>query len=505
MKNKQFLVLSVFMLLLGGCKKFLSESSQDLEYARNAAQLDELLVGDGYESKSNNYSQWSAMSYPYSNDVYFPWLNMMDDDITEFVSNAYIQDGRKDFFGFYTWQANPFVGPDYAQKDDYTWKQIYKHINAVNIIAQKALDLHDDPESLKRIRGEALFLRAGFYFQMVNSYAKAYNKSTASTDPGVPLKTTEYVEDKFFSRSTVDSVYQQIVADLKEARSDLQGVKQSTIYRADATAASLLLSRVYLFMQDWTDAVSAADEVIQSKGTLYDIAGYKPQTSFLSASSPEAIFTQGDNTINIAMLDNSPEAFQPSSELLALYDTSDLRLNTFFTIDNAGKRRYAKVFYSSSYGITPDGIYSDNFFLRSSEAYLNKAEALAMLGSDQQACDAINILRKARIKREDYKPVQFTGQELSNFIMDERRRELCFEGFRWFDLKRYAVREKYPFTITIRHPYSTVSYTSPPSLEATQVLSPGDPAYLIPIPDYAIVFNDGALEQNNPARPNRQF
>lgn len=493
----------LIIILASGCKKFLDEQSQNLQYANDWHKLEEVLNGDGYMPHITTINNSSFRSDPKS--AYFPWLNSMDDDIIESVKAPFFVDGRVDVFGFYTWQANPFVSTSYSVSADDNWPKVYININAVNIIAQRASELKDNPAELKRIRGEALFLRANYYFYMVNTYAVAYNPATATKDPGVPLKITEYVEDKLFSRSTVDSVYRQMVTDLNEAETLLDGVTQTSLYHADVNAVNILQSRIYLYMQDWEKAAAAADKVIARRPQLFNLAGYKAHTSFLSSGSPESIITQGGNATIFLMAENVQKGFAPSDELMNLYGTTDLRRNAFFEIDNLGKYRYAKMYMSNTYNVVPTEIFSDNFFMRNAEAYLNKAEASAMLDKTTDATTAINTLRKSRFLPADYADVDLTGVDLINFIRDERRRELCFEGHRWFDLKRYAVNTKYPFTKTIIHTYSDLLvYGGTPFLKATLTLQPGDPDYLIPIPAAAIVYNQGVLVQN-PARQDRTF
>lgn len=493
-KNIAFLLLVT--CTVSSCKKFLEERSQTLQYVTNAGQLDELLVGDGYMAHSNEFKNTVGN--------YMPWLNVMDDDITESVRFRTAFDVRDDVFGFYTWQSKPFVSVTYSPKTDDTWTRFYKHINAVNNIYAKAKSLTDNPAALKRIEGEALFLRAGYYFLLVNTYAKAYRPSTAETDLGVPLKITEFVETSLSSRASIAAVYAQILADLKEAEEDLNGTAQKSLYHADVNAVNLLQSRVYLYMQDWQNAATAAQKVISRKPALYNLTVYTPGTGFFTATSPEAIFTQGTNSIVYLMYENWPTAFKPSAELMELYSQQDLRKSAFFAVDNSGNYRYTKVFTTpSSNTATPEALYSDNFFLRNAEAYLNLAEATAMLGQDATAVTALNTLRKSRFSTANYQDVNFAAAELVSFIRDERRRELCFEGQRWFDLRRYAVNVKYPFSKTITHPYS-VAVIGSASLKATQTLLPDDPAYVIPLPDPAIQFNDGSLIQN-PERPNRSF
>ena len=111
-----------------------------------------------------------------------------------------------------------------------------------------------------RVRGETHFLRAQFYFLLVNIYAQAYDPENAETTLGIPLKLTGYVEhdkDKAsqFERVSVAKVYEQIVKDLKAAVDYFTQSPQTRLfYRASGEASLLLLSRVYLYMQDWKNA-----------------------------------------------------------------------------------------------------------------------------------------------------------------------------------------------------------------------------------------------------------
>lgn len=502
MKNFKNIYLLAVCILLAGCSKFLEEQSQDLAYATSWQKLDEVMQGEVY---MKHYTTPPNTSFKEDTKAaYFPWLNVMDDDITEYISAPYYLSNIDDVFGFYTWQADPFVDLQYIPRTDDTWSKVYKSINAANIVIAQADKLQDDIQQLRRIKGEALFLRANYYFYLVNTYASAYQPQTATKDLGVPLKTTEFVEDKFFTRSTVDSVYRQMVSDLESAENCFQGIPSGTLYHVNLNAVNLLQSRIYLYMQSWDLAAAAADKVIARKPTLFSLTDYKPRTSFFAASSPESIFTQGGNAMIYLMGENRTKSLTPSPALMKVYDINDLRRGAFFETDNVGKLRYTKMYRSSSNGVVPTEVYSDNNFLRNAEAYLNKAEAAAMLGNSQDANTALNTLRKARFDAVSFVAVNLTGKALIDFVRDERRRELCFEGHRWFDLKRYAVNNDYPYRPTITHTYSQIDYGSPVFVKAILTLLPGDPAYLIPIPKEAIVFSQGALIQN-PVRPNRAF
>lgn len=256
-------------------------------------------------------------------------------------------------------------------------------------------------------------------------------------------------------------------------------------------------------MQNWENCAEASKKVISRKALLYNLASYKQQTSFFTAKSPEAIFNQGTNAMVYLQYENAYCTFKPTDELMQLYSQNDLRRNAFFEVDSRGKYRYTKVYYSSANNVIPEAYYSDNFFMRNAEAYLNLAEASAMTGNDAAANTALNTLRRSRFLAADYQAVNLSATALVNFTRDERRREMCFEGHRWFDLKRYAVNTKYPYSRSIPHPWS-LPIMGGAALQATLTLLPGDAAYLIPIPDPAMEFNRGTLVQN-PERPDRKF
>ena len=82
---------------------------------------------------------------------------------------------------------------------------------------------------------------------------------------------------------------------------------------------------------------------------------------------------------------------------------------------------------------------SDVFSIRTAEGYLNLAEADAHLGNDAEACRTLTTLRAARIA--DTTIVSLSGSSLVTFVREERERELCFGGHRWFDLRRYTIDE----------------------------------------------------------------
>ncbi len=200
---------------------------------------------------------------------------------------------------------------------------------------------------------------------------------------------------------------------------------------------------------------------------------------------------------------NQAFSFQASEDLLECYAAGDLRRTAFFK--------------SSLHAAIPDKYktwvdYSDtdevgmDFLIRLPEVILNKAEALAMLTRDG---DAKTELEKLFQTIRSSSIGNGNGEALIDFIRDERRRELCFEGHRWFDLRRYAVNSIHPLpdNFTIRHRNNAYEANSRTWYEngyyELNAYTQDRAAWIIPIPNYAIEFNRGELQ--NEIRPNREL
>lgn len=173
MKNNIIITCyTCFLFLFSSCDSFLEEYSQDLTYAKTAADLDEILIGDGYMKVSTD-----LISLGNSDGYYFPWLHVMDDDIAQ-ISTGWSADGSvfTNFADFYLWSEYPYMREG-KEVDDVDWKRLYKHINSLNVILSKTGEINNDlPGEIDRIKGECYFLRGVYYFYLVNLYAKLMQK-----------------------------------------------------------------------------------------------------------------------------------------------------------------------------------------------------------------------------------------------------------------------------------------------------------------------------------------
>lgn len=521
MKMKYYCIWMIVLLGCVSCHDFLTEYPNNLVYIESTSDLDELLLGEGYMPTGNGSQNETACPV---------WIHVMDDDAM--LADSY--NAPLSGAGAYRWMADIYKEASEVSEDgdilntdvldDPMWKKLYRHVSAVNTILDEIERFKIDPD-YSRIKGEAYFLRAGYYWLLINLYAKPYDVKNASTDLGVPLKLTNVVQDKYFTRQTVEEVYDVIIQDLKMAIECLQGEQRRSVYRASEAAARLLLSRVYLYMEKYELSLAECNYILENTGyVLRDLNVLDANASILSKASQEVIFSQGEYRLcdGDYSLKNSYwfgtnlagyATYQISTELNRLFDGGGETVveEQSKSIDLRwilGVKRVLD-FSTFTYREFPakmkswqDGGVSDCFVLRLGEVYLNKAEALAMLGREEEANTVISHLREKRIKKADFIYKERAGEELIRFIRLERRLELCFEGHRWFDLRRYAVNSRLPERKSITHYWRA----SRDEKKGSYTLNPygEDGGWVCQIPANEIWLSDGVMKPNED-RPARSF
>ena len=497
---KNIYLISLLCVVLASCSDFLKEYSPDQAYVRNYKDLDELLVGETY----------MKTVFGSESDSYYPYVHLMADDTQENNIEDWgdidFNSFQKKYFGYVTWQYRVGYSVDKLSTtaEDSDWNKLYKHINLANMVLyeidrQKA-ETDDDRQAIARIRGEAYFLRAAYYFTLVNLYGQPYQPSIAATALGVPVKTSAVIEDQMFPRESLETVYTLIIEDLEHAAENLEGITRKSIYRANITAVRLLQSRVYLYMQNWVEAAKYAQLCLDLQSDLIDLNTFDGSSkAFAETDSPEIIFSMGGNNIP-NMFTVLFAGLSVSEDLKKCYKNGDLRSQYFLTED--GWNGYWDCNKFVRQGETNNADVSDNFMFRTAEAWLNLAEAYACMGksNEQTARKALDHLRTHRIETSAYKETTLSGDDLIEEIRTERRRELCFEGHRWFDLRRYTVSEKQPFTGAIRNTYTEYSDWEVSSV-TTYELKAGDPSWTLQIPYEVLRFEELTPNRRNERAP----
>jgi len=314
-----------------------------------------------------------------------------------------------------------------------------------------------------RLLGEALFLRAYYYHELVIAYG------------AVPLMIkTPTIADKTLTRTPVAEVYAQIESDLKTAagylpkRSELNMTLEAG--RITKGAANAMLSRVYLFEKKYDECKLASKEVFKENYTLmpnygdvFTLAGEHCSESILEIdhynSTTQSAATTNNGNFHVLMMLPAGTTYgyginQPTQNLADAFDAAGDVIRKAATLltpaDLALWESPADVlklvhnntgYYNQKYYLKPAerSVEIRNNpvnirLIRLSEVYLNYAEACnkAAVSDDAEARLYLNKVR-TRVMLVDKNS---SGTALFDDIINERRLELAMEGHRFFDMIR---------------------------------------------------------------------
>jgi hypothetical protein len=408
-----------------------------------------------------------------------------------------------------------------------TFDQFYQGVrncnNTISVIPRAPIN-----DALKkRAVAEAKFLRAYYYFELV----KTFGDCVLYTD----LPTSA----KLIPRSPAKDVYAQIVKDLKDAANDLPEVDQYAATdkgRATKGAALGLLSKAYLFMEDYPDAESTAQTVIQSNkysllpnyGDLFKTSNpWSKESLFEIGYNPDTKFSTGvrATTMTWATNDGGWGWFGQTSDLenafLAEGDTIRMRNtilkagdpvegeNRIYPADigqHTSGRHFRKLYVPIA---ERGGLYGNQplnqIMLRFAEILLIHSEAAAFNGHE---ADALVSLNKVRLRVNLAPKVGLTGDALKLAIYNERRLELAGEGtYRWDDIRRIKIGGKKLISLLMGPNGSFVKYNTTTNVDPIETkphresLNKGiefkeGKNELWPIPRTVIQASNGTVTQN---------
>ena len=523
---KKILGIFCITLLLGSCSSFLEEYSQDLSKVESYTDLDEVLLGEAYLPVGRI---WSANSMLQVENKYFQTAHYMSDELTVFSwdDRGDINGVQDEMFGWHTWQQDVGLNAEGSSRnaEDEDWNKAYHCINICNMVIDAIDEQHAANEEQKleksRIKGEAHFLRALYYFTLVNMYGKPYSPENLSA-PSIPIKLSPVVEDKEYTTNTVGETYNQILKDLDEADTCLINTTiKNRPYRADITAVYLLKSRTYLYMQNWKKAYEYAQKVLAKNDNLLDLNTLSSESGdVLTKSSPETIFSMGGHLLASSIYQQrrfsygkwvACPVYTISADLASAFreGENDLRMQYYIMKDIIGGGWdftgymnawvFKKVAGWENLGYKE---VSDQFLFRTAEAYLNAAEAAAYMGEEGTARTLLKALRDKRLINSTM-PTE-SGESLVTLIREERQCELCLEGHRWYDLRRYLVCEKYPYSKTITHYYTSFDYNGP-LYTKRYMLETNDPAYTLALPKEVLDFQNNLGTNHRPTRTSTDY
>lgn len=281
----------------------------------------------------------------------------------------------------------------------------------------------------KRVAAELIALRGIAHFELLIRFMPPGYDAGAL---GVPIMLKSDL-GAAPARNTVGEVISQIEQDLSAGRAEAAIPSAPTDpLRLSQAAIAAYQARVALLKRDWASAIVFANDAITLSGK--SLAGGATFTDFWKdANQSETIFNfRNRATPQLFWRDTNGDVFfEPSDEVKSLFDkVNDIRFSTYFTSDGADTSLVNK--YPGS---TTGPQINDLKLVRLAEMYLIRAEAQAENNQLGAAANDINALRATRIT--GYSDVTFSSKDQAiSEIMNERFKELCYEGFRFFDLKR---------------------------------------------------------------------
>ena len=434
MKLRYLLILCPIFGFLG-CDDFLDETPEDFQtpqsFFQNEQQLDEA-VSAIYNTNRDII-----------NSVHWRFGENRSDN-TSFQFNPSDRGGipNEEVDLFLMLSANPNIA-------EY-WNKAYSGIARANFALENLDNVeYSVPEEQAHRRGEILFLRSWFYFNLVQLYGDVPYATSAGDSPD------EILSDEFLNRVPAAQVYENILADTQESIGLLPNRNETDAGRATRGAGLMLKAKMHMALQQFAEARPLLEE-IQGLGytLLPDYASiFDPENK----NNAESIFEiqydfglgQGSdfvsrfvpfNSGNDILGENGPAGSragqnQPTQSLIDLYDPSDPRFthNISFYDNGTVVEPWMSKF---NYGFVALGNNTQNVnypMFRYADALLMLAEVYDEIGGG----DAAELIEQVR--QRSLPGVVLTPEEeadLSKTIADERRRELAFENHRYFDLLR---------------------------------------------------------------------
>lgn len=345
----------------------------------------------------------------------------------------------------------------------FSWRQFYHVLFIANyVIESENMITGGTKPEIRQMVGESYMLRAYMHFMLANLHAPAYTACDPAATLAIPLKLDSDVESTL-KRDYIDKVYKSICDDLDSAEDylNVETWQPGYNYRFNVISADALRSRVLLYMGDYEGSLAAARRVLAVRSELSDVSSELPN----AYNSVENIVA-----LEQVMTASYARTLKVNRSFYGLYSSADKRRRTYFNQVSA-----------SNILLTKGGSNTYSCTLRVGEMLLNAAEA-AWHCNDRDAAEGYLLtLQRARFNdggaAKESAVAAMTDDELLTEILDERARELAFEGHRWFDLRR-TTRPR------IVRTYRGEEY----------VLEANDPRYTIRIPSSAIEANPGLAD-----------
>lgn len=364
----------------------------------------------------------------------------------------------------------------------YLWKRGYAVITNANTILNYSENLKakfpDNADEIRHIEAEACFMRALVHFSLVCCYAQPYGFTSDASHLGIPVADHVVGANEQIARSSVRTVYDQIIRDLNTAYGILGDSAPAEADYVSGLACDALLARAYLYMGDYGQAESYSGKII----SVLNLTSYEDYADMFTGEElgDEAVFRLSGYYAGSSLrkfYDYESASFIPANDFIGLFAADDIRRTLLEAPDGSA----ACMKYYDMATSVPDEQFYYLTVLRLSEMYLIRAEARCMQDDlEGAASDLKKLQARARNVSEDDIVLSYADAGgLMELIKTERRKELFAEGHRFFDLARWGD--------DIVRPEDTNS--------SMKILEYPDYRYALPIPQVEMDVNE-AMVQN---------
>lgn len=333
------------------------------------------------------------------------------------------------------------VGLDAARSDmNGLWISAFRVIRNANYTIENAEKFkNENSAKADSLKAQALVLRVLAYFELVNVFAQPYKYTGDASHPGIPYVYTSDFTQGNTPRQTVAQVYTSMIDDLNNAIPYLPSINQP-VNKLIVTqmAGKALLARVYLFEGNYSNAKNISRE-ISAKIPIMPAGSNGYPSKLFTSQETEALFQlPPEQTSFIAIFPSY--YFKASKKFVATNDIATI----LYERSNDVRKNWLS-FSAGSWNITkfPSGVVANQTYpdmayyytvIRSSEMYLTASECYSKLGNDDSARYYLDAIRKRADPTASISTAN--GTALLDSIYKERRKELCFENLRMFDLLR---------------------------------------------------------------------
>ncbi|NHF58607.1 RagB/SusD family nutrient uptake outer membrane protein [Flavobacteriaceae bacterium TP-CH-4] len=439
MKTQNYIILSIAFILLWSCDDFLDQSPETFQtptnFFKTEAQIDEAVAAIYNTNRAlNNDEHWRFGENRSDNTSFQYNVNDRGGELNDEPVDLFLMLTANDNLSGY-------------------WNRSYTGISRANFALANIDAVEFSDEDIRDARkGEILFLRSWFYFNLVQLYGDVPLVTSPGTSPEVILT------DEFLQRAPAEEVYNFIIEEVGQAIDLLPTQANTATGRASRGAALMLLAKIQMVRQNF-QAARAALETLQTMG-------YSLQENYASVFDPDPANNEGSESIfeiqydfslgqgsdfvsrfvpfnsgNDILGENGPANSragqnQPTQSLIDLYDPEDVRFQHnigFYTGTNGVVEPWMSKFNFGFEALGPN-TQSVNFpMFRYADALLMLAEVYNEVGGG----DPVALVEQVRSRSlADGSLSAAELADLDQTIADERRRELAFENHRYFDLLR---------------------------------------------------------------------